>query len=250
MSLPKPRFCNEEWLDMKPTDDGRLCGQCQKNIFDLTKHSWKEIEELQAENNNSLCGMYHPKQLKYWGQEVPKTNFVHKSVLAASLVFGLGTLSSQESYAQIADNSPLIQDSLSNSKVNSPLQDTIPQVVLEGEVRTIIKGNQKIEKLPYVNVVLKNAEHKVVKGVTTDLDGNFRMVLDMELDTLKKYALEISYIGYGTKRIPLSELTNTTLYLTVDLKESVELMNTFYLEKPSKMKKIGRGIKNVFKKKE
>ncbi len=248
MSLPKPKFCNEEWLDMKPTEDGRLCGQCQKNIFDFSKHSWKEIEELQAENNNTLCGMYHPKQLKYWGQEVPKTNFVHKSVLAASLVLGLSTLSSQESYAQIADNSPVIQDSLGESKLSSTPSDTISQVVLEGEVRTIL-GNERIEKWPYVNVVLKN-KGMAVKGTTTDLDGHFRMVLDMELDSLKKYALEISYIGLSTELIPLSELKNSTTHLTIDLKESDNIMSTFYLEKPSKMKKVGRTIKNIFKKKE
>ncbi len=86
--IPKPKHCEQNWLDMKPTDGGRMCGQCQKKITDFSKMKWVEIEKLQAEFNNELCGMYNPKQLDNWGREVPKNSF-NKVAASTALILSL-----------------------------------------------------------------------------------------------------------------------------------------------------------------
>src|SRR5690348_12627098 len=88
MTMVKPKHCGQDWSDMKPTKGGRICGQCNKLIVDFSKMSWTEIEKIQLQNNNSVCGMYKPKQLDYWGQEIPRNNFgtlVTTTALAISL---------------------------------------------------------------------------------------------------------------------------------------------------------------------
>ncbi len=54
--------CHESWLEMTPTEKGRFCSNCQKNVIDFTKASDREI--LMAYNkNNTLCGHFNSAQL-------------------------------------------------------------------------------------------------------------------------------------------------------------------------------------------
>ncbi|WP_210519476.1 hypothetical protein [Hymenobacter terricola] len=62
-ALPKPQPCGQNWLDMQPTDNGRHCGQCGKEIYDFSAMSWPEIVRTQATHGNALRGMYAPAQL-------------------------------------------------------------------------------------------------------------------------------------------------------------------------------------------
>ena len=67
------------------------------------------------------------------------------------------------------------------------------QSVISGKV---IDGDFN-EPLPFANVILKSAtESAVSKGTTTDFDGNFSF--EIEAGT---YALEFSFVGYGTQII-------------------------------------------------
>jgi len=63
-TITKPKYCGQNWLEMQPTDGGRICGQCDKVIVDFSKMSWTEIEQLQRQNNNAVCGMYNPDATK------------------------------------------------------------------------------------------------------------------------------------------------------------------------------------------
>jgi len=74
MNTPKPRHCGQNWLEMQPVEGGRMCGQCEKKITDFSKMRWSAIEAIQQQNNNTVCGMYHPKQLEHWGKEIPKAD--------------------------------------------------------------------------------------------------------------------------------------------------------------------------------
>ncbi|MGI4874930.1 MAG: hypothetical protein ACRYFX_27565 [Janthinobacterium lividum] len=56
-TLPKPPPCHQNWLAMLPTRNGRLCGQCNKEIHDFSAMSWPAITQTQAAHGNALCGM-------------------------------------------------------------------------------------------------------------------------------------------------------------------------------------------------
>ena len=133
-SIPKPKHCNQHWLEMQPTDSGRICGQCQKHIVDFSKMKWAEIEAIQRANNNTVCGMYSNKQLKYWGQEVPCSQ-LSKSLTTAALLLSLSaTLTAQ----------------------NTGKVDTCEQRIV---IRGFISGESfsgEAERLPYTNVTIKN----------------------------------------------------------------------------------------------
>ena len=91
MSLtPKPKYCHQNWDAMTQTEKGRICGACDKLIFDFRKNTWNEIEKKQRESNNTTCGLYSDKQLKYWGQEPPVLDIeIKKSFIITSLFLSL-----------------------------------------------------------------------------------------------------------------------------------------------------------------
>lgn len=48
--------CPMNWDDMSPSANGRFCGKCSKEVYDLTNCSLDEIRELQT-RKGSICGM-------------------------------------------------------------------------------------------------------------------------------------------------------------------------------------------------
>ena len=47
--------CPMNWDAMQATDNGRFCGKCQKDVFDLTNCSLDEVRALQ-QKHGSICG--------------------------------------------------------------------------------------------------------------------------------------------------------------------------------------------------
>ncbi len=95
--MQKPQSCKQNWAEMKPTEGGRVCSQCEKTIVDFSNMKWQQIHNFQADRNFEICGFYNPKQLEYWGQEIPKKSC---SSFAKSAAFISLMLSSELSMAQ------------------------------------------------------------------------------------------------------------------------------------------------------
>ncbi len=47
--------CTEDWDGMLGTGRVRLCGSCEKNVYDLTGLSDREVSDLVAEKEGHLC---------------------------------------------------------------------------------------------------------------------------------------------------------------------------------------------------
>jgi len=47
--------CPMNWDSMQETDNGRFCGKCRKEVFDLTNCSLDEVRALQ-QKHGSICG--------------------------------------------------------------------------------------------------------------------------------------------------------------------------------------------------
>lgn len=133
-TLHKPKYCEQNWLEMKPTDGGRICKQCSKTIIDFSKMAWADIERIQQANKNSVCGMYSPKQLEHWGRQVPSNNC---SKLAATTALLVSMAVSTQSFSQ------------TNATV-----DTISKTIIHGTVTGMTKEG-KVDTLGFTNIFLK-----------------------------------------------------------------------------------------------
>jgi hypothetical protein len=55
--------CDQEWEDMIPTACGRYCTLCRKEVFDFTKKTIAEIQEIK-DTKGEVCGMFLPEQVE------------------------------------------------------------------------------------------------------------------------------------------------------------------------------------------
>lgn len=221
--IPKPNYCGQNWLEMHPTEGGRICRQCEKKMVDFSKASWAEIEKQQRQSDRGVCGMYNPKQLEYWGQEVPTRN---TAFLKAIAITGLTMSFATASYGQKTHPSGTF--------------------VIEGK----IIDETTSEKLAFVEVRLKNT----MTGTLTDDEGDFRLVLSNTSSTSAPDTLEVNHFGYKSKQIILSGIEHsnreTTSKLNIALAPSTDLENVFYIPLPTPWQRVKWTLKKWFRWKE
>lgn len=178
-TLPKPQPCGQPWLAMQPTANGRLCGQCDKEIYDFSGMAWPAIAATQATHGNTLCGMYSPTQLKYWGQSPPPSAC---AALAAATTLALA-LSAIPAAAQ-----------------------TPGSHALSGTVM-VVSANGKTEPLPFATVLVAGTQI----GTSTDAQGLYELTLPEGKSLPEAAKIQISSIGLITDEWPLPPQSNGPL---------------------------------------
>lgn len=64
MSIHINNPCPENWANMSPSQQGKFCQQCQKEVVDFTQLSTTEIEEFFQEERKGICGRFEHRQLE------------------------------------------------------------------------------------------------------------------------------------------------------------------------------------------
>ncbi len=175
--------CNESWEKMTTTNSGRFCGNCSKNVFDLTDKSDTEIDQLFIENKGNLCGRIKSTQLNN-----PVVNS-YKYVLAkfcVALFFAFGSLLfSYELNAQNT-NSVQVNDTLKIDK-------NAKRFIVKGQVTDV----DTKEPIFGVSVILR--QDSLVLGVLTDFDGNYELILQKNKINSNPIEIEFINLEYQTK---------------------------------------------------
>ncbi|MCB0819869.1 MAG: carboxypeptidase-like regulatory domain-containing protein [Bacteroidetes bacterium] len=209
---------------MKSAEGGRICGKCNKLIFDFSKKNWKEIREIQSANNNSVCGMYSEAQLKYWGSEVPRASEKFtKAALASGMALALS--------GALEANEPAVQDT----------------IIISGHVTDYNTG----EELPFVKVELIGKQI----ATYTDFDGDFKLILTNHVNITPGDSLRIEFVGYSSQVLPVSdfEVINSSnpeaiQRININLVSSESQITAFYVERPSFWQRLKWKVKRVFRK--
>lgn len=61
LRLDKP--CTQQWSEMTPSEQGRFCDSCQKNVVDFTEMTDNEILKFISDNQAGFCGQFRGSQL-------------------------------------------------------------------------------------------------------------------------------------------------------------------------------------------
>lgn len=233
MELKKPKYCGQDWLEMKKNPQGRTCGSCQKNIYDFSSKSWQEIEAIQKENNYLACGMYSAKQLAVLGIEQGNTRSCNSFASFSALLMGLGLSLTEPAEAQ--EPAPVNQTHSISSNVylHHPPSDSSAKSIIKGMLYTMEEG--KKTPLAFAQVYVKELK----KGAVSDGDGNFILEVPVPLDTTINDTLIVSYVGYKTKKLPLTLRANGSTSLEIELTYNpIDIGAAFYVPKPSLWQKI------------
>ena len=205
---------------MRPVDGGRLCAECNKSIVDFSKMSWGEIERVQRKNNNSVCGMYLPKQINNWGRQAPITNgskFVATGALLLSLT------AATHSYSQ--STAP----SVSNKE--NVIHGTVTGKMADGRVDT----------LSFANISLKNTDFAVV----ADEKGHYQIDLSVYLATAQNPILVFRKEGYEEFELQLTDEIKSG-NVDAQLNPQVVTATAYYMLKPTLGQRIKWRLKRIF----
>ncbi len=191
ISIPEP--CHEDWEKMTPTQKGKFCGVCTKEVFDFTSNSDEEIVKHFQQNEN-VCGRFHISQLDR-KLIVNRKKRNHWLSYVASFLLPMA-LFSQEAKKD-TKNTPKITQTNSNTYTSL----NIGSLHKQGEVVAKTKNNSLTVSgiisdesgylLPGVTIVIKGTN----KRTSTDFDGNYK------IKAQKNDVLVVSYTGYTSIEI-------------------------------------------------
>ena len=142
ITIPKP--CQENWLEMTPLEQGRFCQLCQKNVFDFTTASDREI--LEAYNKDQqLCGRFTTSQLNRDLHIRKEKSSIWVAATSAIVSFiGLGTneVQSQETIKVEQTDKKVLTDSLTKEKNIFGIVTGVNQEPLE-KINVRVSGTNK-----------------------------------------------------------------------------------------------------------
>ncbi|SHJ10156.1 CarboxypepD_reg-like domain-containing protein [Mesonia phycicola] len=234
INIPEP--CQENWQEMTPSQKGKFCARCQKEVTDFTKLSSSEIARKMSKDKQ-LCGRFTKAQLE------------EKYVLSSSsglnrlgLSLGLGSIIAvaQPSFAQEKRSIQKSVLSFQNEKSQQQKEEVNISKILKNKMPVgglndsiIITGIVTDEEnlpLPGVYVLQQNSTN----STQTDFDGNFSITIPKQ-DFENEIFLEVSYLGFETKFIQINEAQELQ---NIKLEMHGELLGEIVVYRPNIFKRF------------
>jgi hypothetical protein len=93
--IPKP--CHENWNKMKAHEKEKFCLHCSRKVYDFTKKSEEELNQILLLNKGNVCGSFYEDQINqslvYRSGRVGAINLNFKKIIASVLTFlGLNSM--------------------------------------------------------------------------------------------------------------------------------------------------------------
>jgi hypothetical protein len=212
LSVDNP--CHENWENMSPSEKGRFCGSCQKQVVDFTGMTDAQIAMFfKKPATGSVCGRFMQDQLER-DFEIPRKRipWIKYFFTVALPAFLVSRTAAQEIKSSIkgdttavvsCDRSPVLM-----GKIAYPGPHERGPVSIRGRVLdnagTPIAG---------ASVVVKGT----TIGTAADTDGNFSFT---NLNTKGDIVLIASAIGYNLEEIKVNS-SNSTADIRLELQQAV-----------------------------
>ncbi len=204
INLSQLKLCDQRWEDMTPNERGRLCAKCSKTIVDFRKMSDSDIARTHAFAEESVCGVYEPKQMR-----TPKRKMSRHRINKRLSVFmaSLGFLFSEQVEAQepVPKEQTIKREDIQKMQERAGPLDHGPQfqdtLIVTGKVL-----GERGAPLPFVAIHAKGTKI----GTTSDFDGNYTLGIPRDLSSPKDVVLVFTYVGYDTKSIDMGKALITT----------------------------------------
>lgn len=206
MILTVPELCHENWDKMNPTEKGRFCLSCNKEVIDFTLMTDAEILSHLQKKQGSTCGNFFNDQLQRPLAEASKRNpywkYLFRLMIPAFLI-------SQKTKAQVGKLSVNYVHSIPYMPAET--SDDKSKSLTSSRVLDANTG----QEIPFANITVKGSE----KVITTDSSGSFHISTGK-----KKVEIEISHAGYETLKSFYQEGDESDILLKQDSKVMHEVV--------------------------
>jgi hypothetical protein len=261
VNLKKLKYCHENWAEMTPSEKGKICGSCKKEIIDFRQKTLKEIAETHAFSEEPVCGIYTENQLE--NKENPptiiKTNWWNQLKYSTLGFVGLLTtlpLVAQDKPKETKTEQHPNPQHIKNDQLSSKQAKRIIQGVIYDQLERPVQ---------YASIILPG--HKI--GATSNSSGEFMLDLNPVWDELpENFIIKIKGISYKNKSFHFSKKDFERLfgskeyefsYKNLRLNTVVSRSQFYALERPIEEKKqetkknlfyrIGKFFRKLFSKK-
>ena len=193
LKIPKP--CHEDWSKMSPTEKGRFCKSCKKEVIDFTAMTDRQtLSKLNEKEGEQVCGRFQTTQLD---KELKMSQgSKNMSKVAAAVALTAILASSEPVYAQgaVVKIEKIEQSKLHHSPIIDVnyVQKNIH--ILKGKV--VDKNSGK--PLLGANVYIKGTDY----ATQTDKQGNFSFHYQ-EKNALKD-TLVVQFLGFKEEELQIT----------------------------------------------
>jgi len=186
LSIPEP--CHENWHKMTPTQQGRFCNACAKEVIDFSMMTDSEVlNYFTTLSNEKVCGRALPTQLDRTitrPKESKKRLFWYWNYIVMFFMLFSKT------------NAAKAQGGVKAATEFSPVK---PADILTGDIMItswVVKGkvtDKDGNPVPYATVMIKGTK----SGVSADLNGGFSIKVN------SGNILVISVVGFAEAEVPI-----------------------------------------------
>jgi hypothetical protein len=203
ISIPKP--CKEDWDVMTPSDKGRHCALCKKEVMDFSDAGIEKVKNVLDESHGIVCGRVKLSQIAAENFSFQLSNMamvqLKRFALSLLLVFGsfLFTIDSLEA-----------AEFLHKTKLDMIFNDSV--VIVKGRIQD--KGNK--EGIAFSNILLSENDIVIARTVA-DIDGYFKIAVKRTAFSDKRnLVLKAASVGYKVVEIRNFMNDSESLIITVD----------------------------------
>jgi hypothetical protein len=223
LSIPEP--CHQSWQQMTPTEQGRFCKSCAKEVVDFSTMTDKEVLNYFVElKDKNVCGRALPSQLER-AITMPaapvKKRFWYLNYMALFFLFfskASNTKAQTKGKISIANTNIQPGNLLPQSLQIQTAENTSLKRIIAGK---IMDANGK--GIPFATVHVKGSNVKVI----TDQYGVYSIKVNTERDVL-----EVVATGHGNSIFTLAGLKTFNFVLAKPGNEPITVTAGIMICKP------------------
>jgi CarboxypepD_reg-like domain len=228
LSVPSP--CHERWSEFTPTEMGRFCGSCQKEVIDFTQWNEDQIKHYFTQTTKSTCGRFHSKQLiTYHKPAKPNRSWLSASILALVLLI-MSRPTEAQSKRKVA-----AQEQVEKKFIAQQSDTIITKVTIHGVVRDALDESL----LPGVNILRRGTS----EGIVSDANGRYEFII---LQPKQTEQLTFSFIGYETREFDLP-INKCSVEIKIDLMLDTQVLGDFIVVPRYSPRRLWWKVKNIFR---
>lgn len=194
LAIPQP--CHENWYNMTPSQQGRFCSACAKEVVDFTGMSDTELlHYFLDKKSEKICGRIYPDQLN---RQVTKTIYPQKKKFwywnyAALLLFFFSKSGGAKAQGQIRVTPAANQNVHNEAKVTHAGEKSMPEAPQTKGINGTVKDSDG-NPVAFATISIKGT----AIGSSADANGKYFIKANSYKDVLR-----ISAVGYETAELVL-----------------------------------------------
>jgi hypothetical protein len=196
--IPKP--CHEDWNKMTPTQQGKFCASCNKQVIDFSLMRDPQILNFLSQQSGKLCGRFDAEQLE---RPLIETKIKKKKSWWMALTMPLLFLFDRSE----AQDNKIVGDTIYNASYRIDTGRVVGLIAKIIPDKKNIKGkvlDANNNPIAYATIMQKGTKH----GAVSDASGNFSIDINNEEDSV---TLVASFVGFKPVEKQINILENNAI---------------------------------------